>query len=241
MKKPLLITLILSAALSYGQNKSKSSENGLKGFQLGLNASPDLCYRTLQNNSGDASLDGLIKMRNEEERFILSYSTGIHAAYQFNQCFGIETGLSYAVRGFQSKKTASISPPDPTFSTYVETLNLFHFLDIPLKANFIFGENKLRFITSVGVTTNIFLKEMETTFLYFDTHTDKHTFESTDPYRTLNFSPTLSAGIDWSLHPNVHVRVEPSFQFSALKIIDAPVSGRLYSAGLKMSVYYRLH
>jgi hypothetical protein len=240
MKKLLLITLILSAALSYGQNKSKSSENTSKGFQLGLHASPDLCYRTLQNNSGDPSLDGLIKMRNEEERVILSYSTGIHAAYQFNKWFGIETGLSYAVRGFQSKKTASISPPDPAVPPYFKGKYHFHFLDIPLKANFIFGDNKLRFITSVGVTTNIFLKEMATTILYFDTHTDKHTFESTDPYRTLNFSPTLSAGIDWNLHPNVHVRVEPSFQFSALKIIDTPVSGRLYSAGLKMSMFYRL-
>ena len=240
MKKLLSITLILSAALSYGQNKSKSGENGLKGFQLGLNASPDLCYRTLQNNSGDPSLDGLIKMRNEEERVILSYSTGIHAEYQFNQCVGIETGLSYAVSGYQTKKTASISPPDPAVPPYFKSVNHFHLLDIPLKANFIFGENKLRFITSVGVTTNIFLKETATTFLYFDTHTDKYTFESTDSYRTLNFSPTLSAGIDWSLHPNVHVRMEPSFQFSALKIIDTPVSEKLYSAGLKMSLYYRL-
>jgi hypothetical protein len=235
MKILLLITLILSALMSFGQSKSTS-----KGFQFGVNASPDFCYRTLQNNSGDPSLDGLIKMRNEEERFILSYSTGINAVYQLNKCFGIETGLNYAVRGFQWKKTASISPPDPTFSTYVETLNHFHFLDIPLKANFNFGENKLRFITSVGVTTNIFLREMKTSILYFDTHTDKHTYQSTDPYRTLNFSPTLSAGIDWNLRPNVNIRVEPSFQFSALKIIDTPVSGRFYSAGLKMSLYYRL-
>lgn len=240
MKKILLISLILSASVSFGQGKSPSSENRSKGFQLGLNTSPDFCYRTLQNNSGDASLDGLIKMRNENERIILSYSSGISAAYQFNQCVGIETGLSYVVRGFQSKSTASISPPDPGVPTYFKSKYHFHFIDIPLKTNFIFGDKKLRFITSVGVTTNIFLKEMMTSILYFDTHTDKYTFESTDPYRTLNFSPTLSAGIDWNLHPKVNVRVEPSFQFSALKIIDAPVSGRLYSAGLKMSMYYRL-
>lgn len=240
MKKLFLIVLILSASISFGQDRSPSSENGSKGFQLGLNASPDFCYRTLQNNSGASSLDGLINMRNENERIILSYSSGINAAYQFNKCFGIETGLSYAVRGFQSKKTASISPPDPGVPTYFKSKYHFHFIDIPLKANFIFGENKLRFITSVGVTTNIFLKEMMTSILYFETHTDKYTFQSTDPYRTLNFSPTFSAGIDWNFRPNVNVRVEPCFQFSALKIIDAPVSGRLYSAGLKMSMYYRL-
>jgi hypothetical protein len=240
MKKLLLVTFILSASVSFGQSKTTSSENAYKGFQLGLNASPDFCYRTLQNNSEDPSLDGLINMRNEKEGILLSYSSGISAAYQFNQCFGIETGLSYAVRGLQSKKTASISPPDPAVPEYFKHMYYFHFIDIPLKANFIFGENKLRFIASVGVTTNIFLKETATTILFFDTHTDKHTFESTDPYRTLNFSPTLSAGIDWNFRPNVNLRVEPSFQFSALKIIDTPVSGRLYSAGLKMSMYYRL-
>jgi hypothetical protein len=240
MKKPLLVTLILSASVSFGQSKTTSNEHASKGFQLGLNASPDFCYRTLQNNIGNSYTEDIINMRNEKEGILLSYSSGISASYQFNQCFGIETGLSYAVRGLQSKKTASISLPDPAVPAYFKHMYYFHFIDIPLKANFIFGKNKLRFITSVGVTTNIFIKEMVTFIGYFDTHTDRYSYENYEPYRKLNFSPTLSAGIDWSLHPNVNLRMEPSFQFSALKINDTPISARLFSAGLKMSLYYRL-
>ncbi|MFM1947344.1 MAG: outer membrane protein beta-barrel domain [Bacteroidota bacterium] len=227
MKILLLSTLILSTALSYGQSNSTSSENASKGFQLGLNASPDYCYRTMPSYF---------------EVPKLGYTLGLNTAYQFNQLFSVETGLHYSNKGTQTSMLDLVFiQPEPLVPNQAKYIYNYHFIDIPLKANFTVGSRKIRFFTSVGLTTNFFIKETQTNVYVYSDRTEINTISPnfTD-FRKVNFTPTLSAGIDWSLHPNLNLRVEPTAQYSAFTMTNTPLTGHLFSAGLKMSVYYRL-
>jgi hypothetical protein len=228
MKKSLLIILILSTSLSFGQNKSSLSENTSKGFQLGLTASPDYCFRTMPNYF---------------EVPKLGYTFGLNTAYQFNQFFSLETGLHYSNKGTQTSMLDLVFiQPEPLVPNQAKYIYNYHFIDIPLKANFTLGSRKIRFFTSVGLTTNFFIKETQTNVYVYSDRTEINTISPnfTD-FRKVNFTPTLSTGIDWSLHPNVNLRVEPNFQYSVFTLTKTPSTGNLFSAGLKMSVYYRLH
>ena len=227
MKKLLLSTLILGTALSYGQNKSKSSENASKGFQLGFNASPDYCFTTMPSYF---------------EVPKLGYTFGLSTAYQFNQLFSIETGLHYSNKGSQtSKMDLSFEQPDPSIPLQAQYIYNYHFIDIPLKANFTVGKRRIKFFSSVGLTTNLFIKETQTNIYVYSDRTDINTISpSFTDFRKVNFTPKLSAGIDWSVHPAVNLRVEPTAQYSAFTMTNTPLTGHLFSAGLKMSLYYRL-
>lgn len=220
--------LIFISITSYGQNKSTSCENASKGFQLGLNASPDYCFRTMPSYF---------------EVPKLGYTFGLNTAYQFNQLFTVETGLHYSNKGCQTSKMDLVFfVPDPANPNQAQYIYNYHFIDIPLKANFTVGSRKIKFFTSVGLTTNLFIKETQTNIYVYSDRTDINTISpSLMDIRKVNFTPTLSTGIDWSLHPNVNLRVEPNFQYSALSFTNTPSTGNLFSAGLKMSVYYRLH
>lgn len=145
MKKILFATLILGASVSYGQNKSTSSENEAKGFQLGLNASPDYCFRTMPSYF---------------EVPKLGYTFGLNTAYQFNQFFSVETGLHYSNKGTQTSMLDLVFiQPEPLVPNQAKYIYNYHFIDIPLKANFTLGSRKIRFFTSVGLTVNFFMKE----------------------------------------------------------------------------------
>jgi hypothetical protein len=71
------------------------------------------------------------------------------------------------------------------------------------------------------------------------TETEKQT--SLYGYNRLNISPLVSAGIDWQLNHRNSIRIEPTFRYGVLKIIDAPLTGYLWSAGLNLSYYFGLN
>ncbi len=116
----------------------------------------------------------------------------------------------------------------------------FHYIDIPVKATFTFGTNPLRFFTSLGATANIFLKETETEILVYSDRTDRKTWRTNYDYNKATISPTIGIGIDYKLNSSMHLRLEPTFRYSALKLIDAPLTTYLYSGGLVISYYINL-
>jgi hypothetical protein len=50
----------------------------------------------------------------------------------------------------------------------------------------------------------------------------------------------ISAGAEYKIKNKMYVRIEPTFRYGVLKIIDAPVTAYLWNAGLNMGFYYRL-
>ncbi len=56
-------------------------------------------------------------------------------------------------------------------------------------------------------------------------------------FNKFNLSPTISLGIDYTITEKFNFKIEPTFRYGILKIIDAPLISYLWSAGLNMSFY----
>jgi hypothetical protein len=50
----------------------------------------------------------------------------------------------------------------------------------------------------------------------------------------------MSVGIDYRINEKMNLRIEPTFRYGVLKIIDTPVTGYLYSGGINVVYYYGL-
>lgn len=249
MKQFLIIIFYALPLTSFGQDNATETHKLL----IGVTASPDICYRTLENTNGSSTNDWIIDLRNDGESPKFSYSTGLSLCYNFTRHWGIETGLQYSNKGFKFVNSNpsfgdQIDPrygfiytqngPTPTIVTFIDN---FNYLDIPLRAIFTVGKRKIRFISSVGITANILINATNTSVVkYADGDTDRNTQEQPYDYKKINFSTTVSVGIDWQLCDKFNLRVEPTFRYGLLKIIDAPITAYLWSGGLNFTCYYAL-
>jgi len=222
-------------------------------FQFGVNFSSDMCYRTLKNNNGSSSNDEIIKGRNSSEIPKFGYTTGLNFVYNLNKTIGFETGVQFSDKGYQIETTdliygdqidpitgvispESIDTKAPTMAKYI---NSDYYLEVPIKANFSFGNRKVRFITSAGIAVNFFIAETETAvYTYIDGSTKRKNSSSYFSYNIINLSPMVSLGIDWKITPKINLKAEPTIRYGVLKIIDSPVTGYLWNCGLNMGCYY---
>lgn len=205
---------------SFGQGKVD-----LNKFQVGLSVSPDYSFTTIHNYY-EIPKAGL--------------TAGLNAVYHFNKSVGLETGLHYSNKGFQTKMIDLFYfEPEPTSPNQAKFIYNYDFIDIPLKANFSIGNKKTRFFTSVGVTTNVFLKERQTNIYVYGDRTEKETINPTNnSIRKVNLSPSLSFGIDYTFNDNSHIRIEPTLRCAMFKLEDGGDPGNLISAGLNMSYFF---
>ncbi len=242
MKHLTIILLTLTAFSSYGQDKTKeTSSSDFKRVQIGVNISPDICFRTLKNNDGSSTGDLVVKLNNENETIKVGYTAGLNVCFNIKKFIGLETGIQYSNKGYQTKFNDLIfGQPDPSAPNKAKFIYNFHYIDIPVKANFTIGKKKVRFFTSVGVTPNIFIKETSTSVLVYSDRTDRKTSPTNYDFKKVNISPTISVGIDWKINSRMNLRVEPTFRYGVLNIIDAPVTDYLYSGGLNISYYFGL-
>jgi hypothetical protein len=220
MKHLAFFFLTFISFASFGQGKVDLSK-----FQIGLSVSPDYSYISI------ASLYEIPKV---------GLTTGLNAVYQFNKRVGLEMGLHYSNKGFQTKIMDLIFiQPNPTSPTQAKYIYDYNFLDIPLKVNFSIGNKKTRFFTSVGIATNVFLKETKTSIYVYPDYTDKKIIYPTEHYlRKVNLSPSLSFGMDYTFNDNSHIRIEPTFRCAMFKMVDLVSSGNLISAGLNISYFF---
>ena len=121
------------------------------------------------------------------------------------------------------------------------TLYSFQYVGIPLKVIFSFSKSKAHFISSIGLMTNLLLNEREiNNYSYSNGTTDKKTVARTNEFKKIDVSPMISAGIDYRINVNTHMLVEPTFRYGIMKIKDAPVSEKLWNAGLNVGIYHVL-
>ncbi|MEI6348053.1 MAG: outer membrane beta-barrel protein [Bacteroidota bacterium] len=256
MKNTTLTFLVLLFGITtniFSQEASPVSKS--KKIQIGANFSTDYCYRTLQenyNNNNILSNKLMISLRNKTENYKISYTSGLNVVYNLNRTIGIEAGIQFSNKGYQTKsQTLTYGDMIDTNGGFINsTAEIYtnayfvyndYYIDIPLKANFIFGKKKIRLITSAGITTNIFIIESTTSVLTKGDGSTKTVKQSgTYNYNSINLSPTISLGIDWRISNRHSLRVEPTFRYGILKIIDAPITGYLWNAGLNVSYYFGL-
>lgn len=242
MKQLTTFLLILSTPGLIGQDFAAETPSAhIKGFQIGVNFSPDICFRTLKNNDGSASSESIIRLNNQYEKIKVGYTAGINVRYAVKKNIGIESGIQYSNKGYQTKvKDLVYGQPEPSAPSRVKVIYNFHYIDIPVRATLIAGEKKLRFIAGVGLTANILIKETQKSVLWYSDRREKRYSPTNFPYKTVNITPTISAGIDYKISDQMNVRIEPTLRYGILKIIDTPVTGYLYSGGLNISYFYSL-
>lgn len=215
----------------------------IKKWELGFVFSPDFCYRSLKNNSDSDYIDNFIEHRNENESAKLGLTTGFNICYHLNNKFGVEGGLQYSIKGYSTNwlmtRTAS---PDPSLPVSSRAKYNYHYLDIPIKTNVTFGENRLKFTASAGMIASFFIKEMQVMINNYSDGSRKSSNTRTYlyDYRSAYLSATLSGGIDYAINDKIHFKAEPTFRYGITSIIDAPIKGYLWSVGLNMGSYIRL-
>ncbi|HEY0261678.1 MAG TPA: porin family protein [Chitinophagales bacterium] len=226
MKNLLLILLTTLVFCSFAQD--------FKRFQIGVNFSPEMAYRFLPNDpTVQAGLKGL-----EIPKF--GFTTGINFCYNITSVFGIETGLQYSNKGWQMKKQDLIFESNlngfswtPT-GDYYKIAYAFHYIDIPVKANFTVGKKKVRFFTSIGLVASILVQETSSLTMQESGKTTKTTKNSYDKTAAANLSPMLSLGIDYKINSKMNLRVEPTARFGVLNNVY------LYNAGINLAYYFGL-
>ncbi len=224
----------------YGQESKKQAKSNL--FLIGFNISPDYNFRTLSNNDGSTTSDLIIKTRNDGEIGKLGYTLGVNICIGFTKLISFETGIQYSNKGYQTKKQElTFQQPDPSLLEKSKFIYSYNYIDIPVKVNFITGKNKIRFISSVGFSTNFLITETQINILeYADGNSEKKKQPSTFDYKKVNISPFISLGLEYKFTNDVYVRTEPIFRYGMVKINNQPVTAYLWNTGLNIGFYYGL-
>jgi hypothetical protein len=210
----------------------------------------------MKNNNNSKMSQSIIDLRNRYEAPMFGYSGGVNILYQFSKHISAEAGVQYSKKGY-AMKTHDLyfgDPIDPRNGiTYtnpggnssglvnIKTRYNHHYLDIPVRALFTIGKKRMRFSSSIGITTNIPLKATQTTIIeYEDGDTKRTTNDQLYKFNRLNISPTVSIGVDYQLSEKFSLKAEPTFRYGLIKIIDTPVTAYLWSGGMILSCYYKL-
>lgn len=237
MKQLLILATTLASLTAQGQNTSP-----VKKILIGFNFSPDYNSRTLKNNDGNPSNDLIIKSRNDIEVAKFGYTTELNACFNFSQLAGLETGIQFSSKGYQTKnQDLTYFPPNPDLPAKLKSIYAYQYIGIPLKAKFSFGTNQVRFVSSIGFITNFLLNVKQTSaYEYTNGNTEKKSQSSKSGFNKVDFSPMISAGIEYRLNKKIHLLAEPTSRYGILKTKDAPVTENLWNVGLNFGFYYAL-
>ncbi len=235
--KPLttLIFLMFVLGSAYGQDHKSPS----KKIQIGINYSADLNYRTLFIKKETHGSLIVKDSRNKNEIPKYGYTTGILLSINICPKISLTTGLQYSNKGYQTKTTEAIwQAPDPSLASSTQFRYQYYYIDIPFIANYFIGNKKLRLVTSVGLTTNLFINEIVSLKLnYLTKPAEIHNTKSNYNYNKFNTSATLGCGMNYRIHSKIEIRLEPAFRYQILRIINADLTARLWNIGLNLGVF----
>jgi hypothetical protein len=253
MKKILLIVTLATYCLTTtAQENANITSSNTKRLFLSANFSSDMCYRSINTTDTSFIIEYIENDRNANEVVKFGYTTGLNISYFINDNFTLELGCQYSDKGYNRKWSDLIfgSLIDPRYGFEYDSTNLpkevkinYHdyYIDIPLTAKYFIGNSKIRFMTSLGFTTNIFIKEINTGVLkYSNGDIDRHRGSGYSDYKKINLSPFLSIGVSYKMSDKMMLAFEPTFRYGVLKIIDAPITGYLWNCGLNINYYYKI-
>ncbi len=254
MKQLLTIVALLVSLASFGQDTLKlNAPREFKRFLIGINISPDYCYRTLESTNGSSISNTIIELRDKDEEFKIGYTSGLNFCYNISKNFGIESGLQYSNKGYAIKLSNFTFGDmiDPRYGFVytngtagpkkVKFVYNYHYLEVPARAIFSFGEKRIHFVASIGVTTNILINATQrSVFEYEEGDTKRNTIDQPYDFNSLNITPTVSIGMDYKISDKINLRVEPTLRYGLLRIIETPVTAYLWNGGLNITGYYAI-
>jgi hypothetical protein len=243
MNRLIISSLLLLNFSVFGHEKNDTLFSKQRRFSIGINTSPDYCYRALTKN--DNSISDVIwnSAKNYEdsiEKPKFGYTFGINFCYQITKRVSIEAGIQYSNKGYKTIPIETISSIDFTRVGKAKNIISHKYFDFPVKVTYIFFDKRIQFIASLGVTLNALVK----TSIYSipeDKSKNEFNTEIDYPYEKINLSPTFSAGIKYKLKERMNLLAEPTVRYSILNIDQKSYkSTHLWNLGLNIGYYYEL-
>jgi len=209
-------------------------------FSWGLSFSPDNCYRSLNYRN---SVQWLEAERNREEISKLGFTCGIRLSRRISEGISLDAGLLFSDKG-EKTRWQHLNWVGGDVSRPLQSRVSFHYqyFDVPVKLNYYFKKNKLRFFVSAGISSNLFIRQRTVIYLKYE-NGDRTKTKNNEPaiYSRINFSLLVGAGLSIDLSKRLSLRIEPVFRRSLSPVImNVPDKEYLYSVGLDIGIYLRL-
>lgn len=240
----LLLSLIALASVSQGQNDST------RHWTIGVGVGAGLGYRTLSSTTSSTTSDRIIRSRDEREKPRMALGGNVGAGYQLSRRIGLEAGIGYVQQGWLGQFDAGnfiirdpIDPlhTDPALPERVTYSEVFHYLELRLGATLTLGQGRWRSVSALGVAPVLLIAARTRT--YSEYGDGRRTHESREPVETFNafnLFPYFGTGV--AFHPGGRWEwwLLPSVRYGAMRIIDTPITARVFSGIVDLGVRFAL-
>lgn len=236
MKKPVLLTFLLSLVCIMGLAQNKHSV----GFMV-RPAWSDVANRltTTDDFSGGFAI-----------------STGILYDYQASRRVALSGGVSFSTlsENYQTKTlrwgsehdgNGGWAGPDPSLPNDLEVEHTYYFLDLSLGARYYLNQGRFRLFAFPYTEGNVYLSGKTDTKLAYDdgqTSVDNLQQQTNPNVRGINLSAGVGVGVEVALGQSIHLVLMPSYEQMLLsmgKRVDVDEAPRFYNAGVALGVMYR--
>lgn len=241
--KPILFLCIFFQGLLYSQSNGSGDA---KRFALGVNFSPDRCYRVWWaapwNRKSIPGYRSKVDFRDSMETPRIGFTAGVGVLYRKSVNLTFESGLYYASKGVNMIRTKLIPiTPDPYLPDYASFTFRENYLELPLKANYTFRSGRLNGYVTGGFSSNVFWSAKSVgLFEYSDGRTERVVGSLAGPSR-FNFSIVAGLGMDYQLSERWAIRMEPTFRHAITpSVFGTDIGYYWHSLGLQTGVYLRL-
>lgn len=241
MKQLFLFLVFLSPLTLFGKDSTTVKDGR---FFIAVKFSPDYCYRTLTKNEESISNNQWTSIKKALDSMDVpkfGYTTGFNFGFQINKRLSVESGIQYSNKGYKRipqliKYALGVSPE---MATQIEN---YTYLDIPLIVNYSFLKNKFQIIIGAGMVLNVFQRSFTRQIPENPSPDFKdNVYENTFDYNKVNFSPTVSIGLNYKISNRIILQTEPSFRYGLQSTLDNLVGNvHLWSVGLNFGFYIRL-
>ncbi len=238
--KYLLPCLFLFPFVSYAQEADVSDN---RKFSLGFSFSPDYSYRVLQPDS--ASM-WIANHRDSIEVPKFGFTSGINLSWRISKRFSLEAGLLLSDKGEripirEAVWNTSSPTPDPSLPKRYSFNYHYLYLDFPVTVNYFILTKRTKLFLSAGISTNLFLTQMTTTYYEYENgETKRNRSFYNNGFNRINLACVGGFGIGFDISEKMYMQIEPTYRRSLFSVIDAPINGYLFSFGVNAGVYYRL-
>ncbi len=228
----LLLSLIFSAVAPTRSSCQEAPQRTKVKTSIGLVFSIDRTYRSL---GGDSRYGAYIDQLNDQDIPATGYIAGASLIFALSENVNMETGLNYALRGYQTKdlsvNVGTQDNPQYVMSSFRYKLQ---YLDIPLNFYYYLNQGKARFYLLAGLMHSSLLSAVVESSS--SAITDK-TIGKTLPFIV---SVNIGAGFDWNFSPDAMLKIQPVYRQSLTSYTSGTFNIRPNSFGVAVGIYTNL-
>lgn len=242
------IVLVVLPLASFAQNEEeeyvKTRPKPTRGFEFSIQITSGIGYRHLPKPESTYTAMYYHEPRTRSESPHGAVSAGLLAGYRVHTNVAVEVGTFYSYTSY-CRNRLEHSGYNPAPIIYLRTIYRYESLDIPVRLRLNVGTGKFRFTGSIGATTNVYLRAVESYQGRWHENEETRFIENTtvDVPKRVNLSPNISAGFEADITNSLGFRVEPSFSINALptNINEYGLQEHLWTAGIGIILFFKTY